>query len=422
MNIRNLFAVCAWSALAALPSASQAHFLWATLDPQSRTVAVGLQEVPGTEPLPLGARAARVRAWLPLNRPVSLKADGNWLRGDAKGGSVGVGLDYGVIDRRDGGRGVFWLKYYAKAAATVGASQSELDLPVELSAVVAGDGKTRVTVRKDGKPAAGADVVVEDADGKTAFEGKTDAEGAAVLPPATGPLQVRALVTESTPGSHEGKHYDLIRSYGTLTVQNPAAEPLSRQFRESFGEMHDVVSNTAFIDTVMAGSLTKPQLEAHLQQRALIHEAVDEILAKPFAGPLPYGDPQRRVLTLLRADLRAMGASWPSADKAWPLTRKLLAEIRESAKRGPYFALGVFHVYYGGITHGGRDIGDMIGSQLKVDLTYYEKSDGYDAYAQGVDEITDPKAQAEAVRGGNEAYRYIIAVNDEDAFKAKTKS
>jgi hypothetical protein len=181
--------------------------------------------------------------------------------------------------------------------------------------------------------------------------------------------------------------------------------------------MHDVVGNTAFINTVMANGLTKQQLVDHLQQRALIHEAVDHILSSSRIKVAAYDAQQKEVMSLLRTDLENMGASWPTPSQAWPLTKEFLAEIKRSAKAGPYFALGVFHVYYGGITHGGRDIGDMITGQLKFNLTYYEKSDGYTEYAKAVDTVTDPKAQQEMIRGGVDAYHYIIAVNNVDAFK-----
>jgi len=418
MNHKTLLTLSACLLGLSVPSTSHAHFLWASLDPGAKTVAVGLQEVPGQQPLPLGSRGPQVKAWLASGRILGLRADGNWFKGSTSDTCVGVSLDYGVIDRRDAGRGVFWLEYYAKGAATPGASQSRLNLPVELSATVRSDGSPVIKVLRDGKPAADADLVVEDGDGKATFEGKTGADGTATLPPTHGPVEVRALITDKTPGTHDGKAYDLIRTYSTLTVQDPSAKPLTRLLRDSFGDMHDVVSSSVFIKTVTAGSVTMPQLEAHLQQRALIHDAIDQILRRGRLSAGLYGDRQTEVLSLLRSNLQSLGTSWPSKSAAWPLTEKFLEEIRDSAKAGPYFALGVFHVYYGGITHGGRDIGAMIDGSLKTNLTYYEKSDGYEEYARAVDAITDPKAQQEMIRGADEAYRYIIAVNNLDFFKA----
>ena len=416
MNCKTLLTPCACIAALAIPSLCQAHFLWASLDSKTKTLAIGLQEVPAQEPLPLGERAALVRALLPSGRVLDLKADGNWFRAQTPESCVGANLDYGVIDRRDSGRGVFWLEYYAKAATTLGSSQVKLGLPVELFTTQRNDGSPMITVLRDGKPAAGADLVVEDATGKTTFERKTEADGTATLLTVQGPIAVRALITENAPGTHGGKPYDLIRIYSTLTVQDPSAMPLTRLLRDSFGDMHDVVSRSAFIETVMAGDLTKSQLESHLAQRALVNEAVDQVLRRARVRPLPYGKPQREVLSLRRDNMRDNGFARPGPSAAWPLTQALLSEIKESARKGPYFALGVFHVYYGGITHGGRDIGDAIDRRLKTHLTYYEESAGYEEYARQVDEITDPEAEQEMIRGADEAYRTIIAVNSLEVF------
>lgn len=407
--------------LALAPSLASAHFLWATFDSQTKMVGVGLLERPGEDPLPLGEMANRVR---PSSKSLTLKPDGNWMRGSVKDNAVGVSLDYGVLDRREEGRGLFWLCYYAKAAKDAAAAQKKIGLPVELILGKTKDGRRNVTALSAGKPAPMADIAVELAGGKPPVEGKTGPDGTFVLPASTGPIAIRVLVTDPARGTREGKAYDLARSYSTLTVGSFAlksgAQPLTAQIRAAFGDDHDIVGRTAFIETLMAGKLTRPQLEDHLQQRALIHELLDRVLSGPPANqPVPYQDEQRQVLSLLRQDMKSMGTAWPAESVSWPLTKGILNDIRESAKKSPYFALGVFHVYYGGITHGGRDIGAMINTTLKIDLTYYRKSDGYAAYARKIDEITDPEAQKEVIRGGVAAYRYIIAVNDTEVFRSR---
>ena len=390
------------AALAAA-TAAQAHYLWATLDPAAKTVAIALQEIPGDEPVPLAERAAKVRG-VP-----GLRAEGPWLKGPAAGDAVGVGLDYGVLDRTAAGRGKFWLRYYAKAA-TPEASSKRIGLPVELSAAKGADGRMVVTVWHEGKPSAGADVIVEGPVGKNTFEGKTAEDGTVTLPPTPGPLAVRARVTEAK----KGEGYDLIRSYSTLTL-SAAPKTFSRILHDSFGENHDVVSHSGFIETVMAGKLTRAQLADHLRERVYVHETLDAILGASPA--VPYGPEQKNVLTLLRENIRGLGAT---EAKPWPLTQAFVDEIKASAAKGPYFALGVFHVYYGGITNGGRDIGAMIAEQTRFTPTYYLKSDGYRDYVAKLNAtVNDPEARAEAIRGGQAAYRYIIAVNNDPAFKAK---
>ncbi len=199
-----------------------------------------------------------------------------------------------------------------------------------------------------------------------------------------------------------------------------AEKPFTQILRASYGVNHEVVSGAAFNTTLFAGKLTRAQLETHLQQRALIHNEVHRILnsADP-AKNIPYGTAQKNILVLLFTDLIEMGSGWPTEAQARPLTRTFLQEIRDSEKKGPYFALGVQHVYYGGITNGGRGIGEKIGETLHFTPSYYEKSDGYQEYLPKVNEITDGDARKEMIRGGQAAYRYIIASSNEDIFEAK---
>jgi hypothetical protein len=114
-----------------------------------------------------------------------------------------------------------------------------------------------------------------------------------------------------------------------------------------------------------------------------------------------------------------MGSGWPTEAQARPLTKAFVQTLRESEKRGPFFALGVQHVYYGGITNGGRTIGQMIRDQVKVTPTYYLESDGYTEYLRKVNRISDPEARKEMIRGGQAAYEYIIASSNEDIFKSR---
>lgn len=404
------------AALAA-PAVASADYLWATLDPAKKTVAIGLQEVPSQTPLPLGARVPAVKAWTKDGTAVALKAEGTWLKGTAEDRQVAAGLDYGVIDRRSQGRGLFWLEYYAKAALTPAASQTKLGLPVELSVSLNAEGRPVLTVLHEGKPAPKASVVAEGAKHEEQFKGTTGADGTIVLPAPSGPLAMRALIQIDGKGSHNGKAYDFRRRYGSLTVNTLATATFSSRLSQSFGENHGIVSHSEFIQTVLGGKLTKTQFVDHLQQRALVHDELHRILND--TPGVPYGKPQRDVLNLLFADLLQLGSAWPRESEAWPITRDFVQQIEASRKQGPYFALGVFHVYYGGITNGGRGIGAKIGDELKYVPTYYLKSDGYQDYLKWLNAtVTDPLAQAEAIRGGQAAYRYIIAINNDAKFKS----
>jgi hypothetical protein len=416
LNVRcspNFF-VCAIAL--AIPTLSQAHFLWVTPNSETKTISIGFQEVPEQSPLPLGQKAGSVGAWSFTGKKVELSQEANWLRSRSAETCVAASLDYGVVDRRSDGRGRFWLKYYAKGATTPVASESRLNMPVELLASVSNEGNPIVMVLKNGEPASGVELVVEDAQGKTTYEGKTGSRGTAILPITRHAIEVRALITDKTPGFHGGKPYDFIRTYSTLVVADPVSRSMTQLLRDSFGDMHDVVSQSLFINTLMAGRLTKSQLEEHLQQRAVIHEAIDRILRRGHLKPALYGNPQTEVIALLRNNLQSLGSPWPDDSVAWPITRNMLIDIEDSTEIGPYYALGVFHVYYGGITHGGRDIGALIDQQLNTKLTYYEKSDGYDDYARAVNQIVNPLDQQQMIRGADDAYHFIIAINNSKIF------
>jgi hypothetical protein len=237
-------------------------------------------------------------------------------------------------------------------------------------------------------------------------------------------LTAAALFTVVCAAQTAARAHSLPEAIVQGSKQEKAAEPekpFSQILRASYANNHEVVSNAAFNQTLFAGALTRSQLEIHLQQRALVHNELHRILigADPARGRVPYGPAQRNVLVLLFTDLIAMGSGWPTAAQARPLTAAFLQEIRDSESRGPYFALGVQHVYFGGITNGGRMIGAKIAETLKFEPTYYAKSDGYREYLAEVNKISDPEARREMIRGGQAAYRYIIASSNEDVFKTK---
>ncbi|MBC7808000.1 MAG: hypothetical protein H7145_17870, partial [Akkermansiaceae bacterium] len=310
------------------------------------------------------------------------------------------------------------------AAATVTKTPAEL--------LARRDGETLVvSVRQGGWPVAQTEVWVHTPGSDTPVSIRTDELGEARVTFPTGKIGgfvgVRALVKEAKPGEAGGKKYPAVHRWATLTFPNPAVpvataanKPFSQILRASYANNHEVVGAAAFNKTLFDGKLTKEQLSTHLQQRALVHNEVHRILsgADP-TKPVPYGAAQKNVLVLLADDLTALGSGVPTEAQARPLTKSFLQEIRESERNGPYFALGVQHVYYGGITNGGRMIGEKIGETLQFTPTYYAKSDGYQEYIAEVNKIADPKARAEMIRGGQAAYRYIIDSSNEEVFKAK---
>lgn len=135
---------------------------------------------------------------------------------------VVVTHDLGVMDRGDS---VFRLKYYAKAGPPAGdkvwqTAKSADDLRLDIVPSLK-DGRIHLHVLFDGKPAADAEVTV----GRPAdedFEGKTDAEGVAVIPEAdSGLYSVRVRHVETQPGELDGREYPETRHYCTLALTVP---------------------------------------------------------------------------------------------------------------------------------------------------------------------------------------------------------
>jgi hypothetical protein len=349
-----------------------------------------------------------------------------------------------VVGPRERGGESYLLVYNAKGAASLEAAGTLLKAPAEILARREGE-QLVVSVREDGWPSPMTEVFVQWPGEDDAPPVKANEAGEVRVPfPSesarrTGFVGIRAMVKEAKAGEADGKKYNAMHRWATLTfpikgtkpaaqatvaVQTVAvndagsAKPFTQILRESYAHNHEVVGGAAFNKTLFAGKLTKAQLEVHLQQRALVHNELHRILiGSGSAKGVPYGAAQRNVLTLLFTDLINMGSGWPTEAQARPLTKAFLEEIRTSEATGPYFALGVQHIYFGGITNGGRMIGAKIGETIQFTPSYYEKSDGYSEYLAEVNKITDPAARAEMIRGGQAAYRYIIASSNEDVFK-----
>ena len=413
--------------LAILPATAHAHYIWATVEKGQVRFAL-LESINEAPSAPFESYVAGLTPQSG-GKSLTLGAAKNGARYAPLADGQNVVLVESIVGAKERGGEPYLLIYDAKGVATLAAAETPTSAPAELLAHRAGS-ELIVTVRKDGKPAPQTDVWVQWPGVEDPKSVATDARGEIHVPyPAAsaqtvgGFVGIRAMVSEAKSGEMSGKRYASIHRWTTLTFPIAGAEapkPFHTILRTAYGVNHEVVSNSEFNKTVFAGKLTKGQLIVHLQQRALVHNETHRILTQADAAhPVPYGPAQRHVLTLLFTDLIDMGSGWPTDADARPLTRAFLQEIRDSEKQGPYFALGVQHVYYGGITNGGRMIGAQIGDTLKITPAYYEKSDGYDAYLPEVDKITDPAARAEMIRGGQAAYRYIIASSNEDVFKAK---
>ena len=420
MNLRFLTPIVAVAAALTVPRTAHAHFIWATME--GGQVRFALLENPAESPNPqfgkyveplqtsltLGAltEGARYAAYAPGTKRVSARS------------LVGVKSREGVD---------YLLLYHPSAAVSLEAAKEKGEKSeknegsVELRAWRDGESLV-VQAWSDGWLVPGAEVTAHWPGSELAPSATTDLKGEVRFAwpgkLSGGFVGVRAKVVEEIGGELEGKKYTQKHHWATLTFPSGVAEPLSRRLSGAFRKNHEIVAGSAFNVTLFQGQLTRAQAILHFQQRALIHNEVHRILTE--ADPalnLPYGPAQKAPLTLLFSDLIAMGSGWPTEAQARPLTRTFLDELRESQKRGPYFALGVHHVYYGGTTNGGRMIGQKLTPTVGFTPTYYAQSGGYLDYLREVDKITTPEAQAKLLRGGQAAYRYILASMNEKVFQ-----
>lgn len=217
--------LCALLLAGAQPA--RAHFLWADAasgpKPSFRLAfgeAAGDRSTAG-----LLERIRSARAWTADGKPLDLlPADGCLTAAMPEGTKLaGAEQTWGVLDRRAQGRGVFLLRYYAKAARDAAAAAAPMRLPVEVFAERQG-AVWIATVRRNGRPAPGAEVWLNRPGAPADHELKADAEGRvrfALEQP--GGLQIRAMVPEMKPGKHDGESYDLVRHYSTLTFPAAAA-------------------------------------------------------------------------------------------------------------------------------------------------------------------------------------------------------
>ena len=416
MNPRFFTSIVVVAAALTVPRTAHAHFIWATIE--GGQVRFALLENPAESPNPqfgkyvellqtsfvLGAliEGARYAPCTPGIKRVSAHA------------TVGV-------KSREGGD--YLLLYHPSAATSLEAAKEKSAESIELRAWRDSDSLV-VQAWSGGWLVPATEVTVHWPGTKLAPSAMTDLKGEARFTwprkLASGFVGVRAKVVEETRGELDGKKYTQKHHWATLTFPSGvgAEESLSRRLSSAFRKNHETVAGSAFNVTLFQGRLTRAQAIIHLQQRALIHNEVHRILTE--ADPalnLPYGSAQREPLTLLFSDLIAMGSGWPTEAQARPSTHTFLEEIRESQKRGPYFALGVYHVYYGGTTNGGRMIGQKLTQAVGFTPTYYAQSSGYLDYLREVDKIVATDAQAELLRGGQAAYRYILAAMNEKVFQ-----
>lgn len=220
-------------ALAALPA--RAHFLWAKITPgDAPTVQLMFSETPNE---------ATPESLIAKVRPVNFRADAGEigkptatliypLAPNAR--TASAEQIWGVLDRTEQKRGVFLLHYYAKAALSEGAAGTVAEKsPMEVVAVR--EGKIlRVEARQDGFPIPQAKIMLFN--GETILSQTADLAGKAAFDVSAAPgglTGIRAETERKTPGVYEGKKYETIRHYATLTFPMTVGEAFKAGTKET---------------------------------------------------------------------------------------------------------------------------------------------------------------------------------------------
>jgi uncharacterized GH25 family protein len=218
--------VLALTLLALINAPAYAHFIWLEIPTEpANTAQMRFSEEPReatgddlqekAKPMTVKSAAGEAIAFAPGADALEAKLpEGTNL--------LGGSIVYGVLDKTAAGRGKFLLNYHAKAAKSPADAKNLLGSDTEITAEWASD-TLHVQVLYKGAPAKEADVLLQTPGGKGTVERVTDGEGRAEFPlPSPGWIGLRALVTQTEAGAHEGQDYPQIRSYATLTVEVPA--------------------------------------------------------------------------------------------------------------------------------------------------------------------------------------------------------
>jgi hypothetical protein len=222
--------------LTALPNPAFAHFLWAQIvsgENPKPTLKITFAEQPGEKTLAnLMPRLKPTRFhYAGKTDPLPSRTTEGALLADlpAKTTIAGTEQIWGVLDRREQKRGVFLLHYHARAAATNESAQKPSGLAVEALATQSGN-RVTVEIRQDDWTVPNVPVTLHT--NGTILAATTDLAGKATftLPQtARGVCGIRAEITDNTPGKHDGKDYELVRHYTTLTFPLNSTTEVAQQ-------------------------------------------------------------------------------------------------------------------------------------------------------------------------------------------------
>ncbi|MBL9124576.1 MAG: DUF3386 family protein [Planctomycetaceae bacterium] len=234
--MRLLTLAAAVAAVAVTTSQAAAHFVWVEIVPTEKgpTAQVYFSETPEAGSPELVGKIAHAKAWVrgigaeskPLELNVEKHEETGALVAKLEQGaplSLEADVEYGVFKR---GETALLVHYYAKHlagrnVADFAAIGRATELPLDIVPRVEGD-KLRLTVSWQGKPAAGAELIVLDAAGEEQkLTTNEQGEGEVALKPGQQAVRARLVDTQNQ-GEKNGQAYTQAWHIATLTFEVPS--------------------------------------------------------------------------------------------------------------------------------------------------------------------------------------------------------
>ena len=253
--------------------AARGHFVFIVPEEGTRKARVVFSDEPRPDRPDLLAKIAHAKlSALVKGKLVALEAAagkdalGVVAPGEGPAWVVGV-CPYGVVAK---GKEPFLLTYYARAlvGAKLGAAAPIAAMKLDVVPVMKSKGGPTARVLWQGKPLAGAEVVLHVPGKDEAVTTKSDAEGIVKLTPPekAGLYGIRARHVEEAKGTLDGKSYSSARSYATCVFlaegagklkEDPAATKLLADARAARANWDHFPGFTADVEVNVEGKLSR---------------------------------------------------------------------------------------------------------------------------------------------------------------------
>jgi len=143
--------------------------------------------------------------------------------------------------------------------------------------------------------------------------------------------------------------------------------PIMQRLREDTAVLHRNAENMAFEQALMKGSLPKEVYVNSLEQRLLVHRALEAALKhhKAYVPAIAAVFADHHVHSgRLEEDLRFLGRD-PQKFDALPATQDAVAMVKEAAEKNPVALLGIHYVFEGS-TNGARYLAKAVAGAYRM--------------------------------------------------------